>query len=151
LDGKAPVKGRQAAGSYQTYDQAQEAVDHLSDAKFPVEDVAIVGYDVRLVEQVTERMTNGKATLYGAGIGSMWGLLFGLLVGLFTTEAVWAGLVLGGLVIGAVFGALFGFFAHSVTDGRRDFESSWGLVAGRYDVIVAAEQLERARTLLSKN
>jgi hypothetical protein len=58
--------------------------------------------------------------------------------------------VLGGLVIGAIWGALFGFFAHWTTGGRRDFSSTSGLVAGRYDLMVADEQVGRARELLGQ-
>ncbi|MCX0277666.1 hypothetical protein NLM24_45275, partial [Nocardia zapadnayensis] len=46
-----------------SYDQAQRLVDQLSDAGFPVEHVRLVGTDLRLVEQVTGRMTYGKAAL----------------------------------------------------------------------------------------
>jgi hypothetical protein len=58
-------------------------------------------------------------------------------------------LVLGGLAIGAIFGASLGFFTQWATQGRRDFSSTSGLVAGRYDVLVENEHAERARQLLS--
>ena len=48
-------------GSYPTYAKAQEAVDYLSDNQFPVENVTIIGTDLRLVEQVTGRLTRGRA------------------------------------------------------------------------------------------
>jgi hypothetical protein len=139
----------QSVVSFATYPEAQEAVDRLSDAGFPVEHVDIVGSDLRLVEHVTGRVTRGRAAMYGAGIGAWWGLFFGLLVGLFTTGPEWVGLVLGGLLIGAVFGALFGFFAQWATQGQRDFASTSGLVAGRYDLVVAKEHGDRARELLA--
>jgi Heat induced stress protein YflT domain len=145
------VRDGQSVASFATYPEAQGAVDRLSDAEFPVENVDIVGSDLRLVEHVTGRLTSGRAAMYGAGIGAWWGLLFGLLVGLFTTGPEWVGLVLGGLLIGAVFGALFGFFAQWATQGQRDFASTSGLVAGRYDVVVANEHAERARQLLAGN
>ena len=139
---------REVVATYATYDEAQMAVDHLSDSGFPVEEVDIVAHDLSLVEHVTGRMTKGRAALAGAGVGSMWGLLFGLLVGLFTTEPVWLGLILGGLAIGAIWGAVFGFFVHWATDGRRDFESTSGMVASRFDVVVADEHAARARKLI---
>jgi hypothetical protein len=143
------VRDGQSVASFATYPDAQQAVDRLSDAEFPVENVDIVGSDLRLVEHVTGRLTSGRAAMYGAGIGAWWGLFFGLLVGLFTTGPEWVGLVIGGLLIGAVFGALFGFFAQWATQGQRDFASTSGLVAGRYDLIVANEHAERARQLLA--
>jgi len=144
-----PARDGQTVASYDTYPEAQKAVDQLSDGGFPVEHVDIVGTDLRLVEHVTGRLTSGRAAMYGAGIGAWWGLFFGLLVGLFTTGPEWAGLVVGGLLIGAVFGALFGFFAQWATRGQRDFSSTSGLVAGKYEVVVANEHAERAKQVLS--
>jgi hypothetical protein len=143
------VRDGQSVASFDTYPEAQKAVDRLSDGGFPVENVDIVGSDLRLVEHVTGRLTSGRAAMYGAGIGAWWGLFFGLLVGLFTTGPEWVGLVLGGLLIGAIFGALLGFFAQWATQGRRDFSSTSGLVAGRYDVMVAKENAEQAQQLLA--
>ena len=52
-------QARRTIASYPTYQEAERAVDHLSDQGFPVERVAIIGQDVRLVEQVTGRMGLG--------------------------------------------------------------------------------------------
>jgi MFS family permease len=143
-------RGGQTVASYTTYGEAQQAVDHLSDQGFPVENAEIVGSDVRLVEQVTGRLTRGRAAMIGAGTGAWWGLFIGLLVGLFTTGPEWVGLVLGGLLIGAVWGAVFGYIAHWATRGQRDFSSQRGLVAARYDIVVADAHADRARTLLGQ-
>jgi hypothetical protein len=140
---------RQTVETYGTYAEAQRAVDTLSDAGFPVEGAEIVGQDLRLVERVTGRVSNLTATGAGAATGAWFGLFIGLLVGLFTTGPEWLGLVLGGLLIGAVWGALFGFFAHWATRGQRDFSSVQNLVAGRYELLVPADQVQRARELLS--
>jgi hypothetical protein len=135
--------------SYSDYETAQSAVDRLSDASFPVENVEIVGRELRFVERVTGRVTNLRAAAAGAGSGAWFGLFIGLLVGLFTTGPAWLGLMLGGLVIGAVAGGFFGFVAQWATHGRRDFASIRGLAAGQYDVMVANGQAERAGTLLA--
>ena len=140
----------QSVGSYASYDQAQEVVDRLSDSGFPVENADIVGSDLRLVEHIPGRLTTGRAALAGAGAGAWFGLFLGLLVGLFTTGPTWIGLLLGGLLIGAVWGAIFGFLAQWATGGRRDFSSERGIVAGRYDVVVAEAHAERARALLAQ-
>jgi hypothetical protein len=141
--------GGETVATYDSYDDAQRAVDFLSDNGFPVENAQIVGSDLRLVEQVTGRVTTGSATLAGAGSGAWFGLFIGLLVGLFTTGPEWLGLMLGGLLIGAVWGAVFGFFAQYATRGRRDFSSNRALIAERYDVVVSVEA-ERARTLTAQ-
>jgi hypothetical protein len=139
----------EVVGRYRAYDAAQDAVDRLSDASFPVENVEIVGRNLRLVERVTGRLTNERAAAAGAGVGAWWGLFVGLLIGLFSSGATWLGLVAGGLVIGAFWGAVLGFLAHWLTHGRRDFASRAGLSAGRYDLMVAKGEAERARTLLA--
>jgi Heat induced stress protein YflT domain len=145
----SPPAGGETVSTYQSYEDAQHAVDHLSDNGFPVESSQIVGSNLHLVEQVTGRLTLGRATLAGAGSGAWFGLFIGLLVGLFTTGAEWVGLLIGGLVIGAVWGAVFGFLAHYPTQGRRDFSSNRSIVAESYDVVVNAE-VERARTLIGQ-
>jgi hypothetical protein len=148
VDPTATQPAGQTVASYATYAEAQRAVDALSDAGFPVEVAEIVGYDIRLVERVTGRLTNARAAGAGAATGAWFGLFIGLLVGLFTSGPEWVGLVLGGLLIGAFWGALFGFFAHWATRGQRDFESVSNIVAGRYEVTVPADQTQRARELL---
>ena len=54
---------RRVIASFTRYEEAQELVDRLSDNGFPVDRVAIVGRDLQYVEQVTGRMTYGRAAL----------------------------------------------------------------------------------------
>src|SRR5690606_21961957 len=61
-------------GTYDTYDAAQEVVDRLARAEFPVKQVSIVGSDLRTVERVTGKMTYGRAALAGAASGAWFGL-----------------------------------------------------------------------------
>jgi hypothetical protein len=150
FDSEFITAGRQTVARYDRYEDAQRAVDHLSDSGFPVEQVEIVGSDLHLVEHVTGRLTSGRAALAGAGSGAWFGLFVGLLVGLFTTGPTWLGLVLGGAAIGAAWGALFGFIAHSATNGQRDFAATGGLVAEHYDVTVPDGDAERARSLINE-
>ena len=145
----SPPSGGETVSTYGNYEDAQQAVDYLSDNGFAVENARIVGSNLHLVEQVTGRVTTGSATLAGAGSGAWFGLFIGLLVGLFTTGPEWVGLVLGGVFVGAVWGAIFGFFAQYAMRGRRDFASNRALVADRYDVVVSADA-ERARTLIAQ-
>ena len=146
--GEVRPTGGVLVGTYSNYAEAQRAVDRLSDAKFPVEHVQIVGRDLMLVENVTGRVTTGRAAMTGAASGAWFGLFIGLLVGLFTTGPEWLGLVLGGVLIGAFWGAVFGFFAHWATRGMRDFASLRGLAAASYEVLVADEHAARAKELL---
>lgn len=141
--------GGQVVASYPNYAAAQGAIDRLADAAFPVQYSEIVGRDLRLVERVTGRMTDGRAAAAGAATGAWFGLFIGLLVGLFTFGPAWIGLILGGLLIGALWGALFGLLAQRMGGGRHDYASLRSLAASSYDVIVADEYADHARQLLS--
>ncbi|MEN3308630.1 MAG: hypothetical protein V7603_4832 [Micromonosporaceae bacterium] len=135
--------------TFADYLSAQRAVDFLSDNQFPVEQTAIIGTDLRLVEKVLGRLTTGRAALAGTGSGAWFGLLIGLLFGLFSVSAWWR-VLLAGLVIGAVWGAIFGAVAHAMSGGRRDFTSRSSLSASQYAISVDAEFAEQARQLLTR-
>jgi hypothetical protein len=145
-----PLGGVQV-GSYDTYEQAQAAVDYLSDQKFAVENVTIIGSDLRMVERVTGRLSWGRAVGAGAAGGAWWGLFVGLLLGIFSSSgAGWIGSVLTGLLIGLVFGAIFGAIGYAATQGKRDFTSTSRVVAARYDVMCNPTHAEEARALLAR-
>ncbi len=145
-----PLGGVQV-GSYDSYEQAQAAVDYLSDEKFPVENVTIIGTDLRMVETVTGRLTTGRAVAAGAAGGAWWGLFVGLLLGIFAPDGSnWFASVLSGLLIGLVFGALFGGMGYAATRGRRDFTSTNKITAGRYDVMCNPARAEEARAHLAR-
>jgi hypothetical protein len=63
----AGTEGWQTVSSFSSYEDAQQAVDRLSDASFPVENAKIVGQDLELVERVLGRMTYARAAAAGAG------------------------------------------------------------------------------------
>jgi hypothetical protein len=136
--------------SYSSYEEAQAAVDRLSDERFPVENLDIVGSGLRLVERVTGRLTTARAAAAGAVSGAWFGLFIGLLVGLFTRGPTWIGLIIGGLFIGAVWGAIFGFASHAATRGRRDFSSAQTITASRYDIIARGGHADQARSILQQ-
>jgi hypothetical protein len=137
--------------SFTRYDEAERAVDRLADLQFPVERVAIVGHDVKLVERVTGRMTAGRAALQGALAGSVTGALIGWLFGVFNwfqpiVATLW--LTIDGFWFGGIAGALIGLFVHALTRGRRDFASMRDLVAERYDLLVDEALADEAERLL---
>ncbi|WP_007025809.1 general stress protein [Saccharomonospora iraqiensis] len=136
-------------GSYDTYEEAQRAVDHLADSEFPVADVTIVGVDPLVVERVASRLTWGKVLGSGAGSGAWFGLFVGLLLSLFTPGAGLAPIVIG-LISGVGFGVAFAAAGYAATRGRRDFVSQSQLVARRYDVLCQPRNAERGRDLLGK-
>jgi hypothetical protein len=138
-----------AVASYPDYARAQRAVDFLSDNKFPVDRVRIVGSDLRLIEQVHGRMTTGRAALAGAGTGAWFGLLIGILLGAFAVGAWWR-VLLFAVVAGAIWGAAFGALAHAMTRGQRDFTSTPSLQADNYTITVDTDVADRAREMLNQ-
>lgn len=130
-----------------TYGEAQQIVDQLSDAEFPVEHVRIVGTGLRSVEQITGRLTYGRAALLGLGSGAWFGLLVGLLLGIFTVGA-WLSVVLWGVALGAVWGLVLGLIGHAATGGRRDFRSIQGFEAEAYDILSEADHVGMAEAKL---
>ncbi|SDO33890.1 general stress protein [Geodermatophilus sp. DSM 45219] len=146
----APASGMVTIARFDSYAGAQHLVDRLSDERFPVENVRIVGNGIRSVEDVTGRLTKGRAALYGAGMGAWWGLFVALLFAIFTIGPAWWGVLVTTVLIGAVFGAVAGFLGHLATGGRRDFSSVTGLQAAEYEVQVDAGRYEEAVRLLSR-
>ncbi|MGH8838004.1 MAG: general stress protein [Jiangellaceae bacterium] len=138
-----------SVGTYDTYADAQRAVDHLSDEKFPVENLAIVGTDLRQVERVTGRMTWAKAALGGLASGAWLGLFVGLLIGLFTDEG-WGQIIVFSVLWGALFMLILALVGYAATGGRRDFTSQNVTIAAHYEIFCQHQHAERARELLAK-
>lgn len=141
-----PPRGEEIA-SYATYLEAQKAVDFLSDNKFAVELVTIVGTDLKMVERVTGRLTYGRVAIAGAASGAWFGLFVGLLLFLFSGDGAF---VLTAIGIGAGFGLLFSVLSYALTQGKRDFTSQSQIVASSYGILCAPERAGDARQLLSR-
>ena len=141
----------QVVGTYDTYVEAQRAVDFLSDEQFPVQHVSIVGSDLKMVENVLGRLTRGRAALAGAASGAWFGLFVGVLLSLFASKNTNGfGLVIAALLYGAVFGAIFGFVGHALSGGKRDFTSRSKIVASSYDVHCTWAEADKAREVLAR-
>ncbi len=134
---------------YDDYTAAQRAVDHLADHDFPVQNVLIVGTDLKQVERVTGRLSWGRVLGAGALSGIWLGLFVGLIFALFTEED-WLGLILSTALFGAVFGIVWAAIGYAATQGRRDFTSVSQVVATRYEVLVEHKHAEQARALLAE-
>ena len=143
------VTRRPVLTSFDDYVGAQKAVDTLSDNGFPVQNVAIVGVGVRIVESVLGRLTWGRAAMSGMFTGAWFGTAIGLFVGLFSgTTGGLLPLVGLGLLYGAAFGIVWGLVSHAMTGGKRDFVSRQQLQASRYDVLCEQAVIGEARRIL---
>ncbi|GAB48402.1 general stress protein [Mobilicoccus pelagius] len=121
---------------YDSYEDAQRAVDYLSDHGFAVQNVMIVGTDLKQVERVTGRMSWGKAVGSGALSGMWVGLMVGLLMSMFGGGADTMARVTSSVVAGAFFLAVWAGIGYAVTQGKRDFTSVSQVVATRYEILV---------------
>ncbi|MGH3801973.1 MAG: general stress protein [Pseudonocardiaceae bacterium] len=143
---------RQVIATFDNYTDAERAVDYLSDQKFTVDKLAIVGRDLELVEQVVGRLNYGWAALRGAAAGALTGALFGWIFGLLDwVQPLLTGLTLAcyGLVFGAVVGALLGLLMYALQGGRRDFTSIQSLQPRQYEVLADVEVADEAVRLLT--
>lgn len=136
--------------TYDTYQNAQLAVDALARANFPVNRVSIVGNDIRSVERITGKLTYGRIALMGALSGAYLGLFLALLLLIFSPGVELFGVFFAAIAIGAGFGMLFGVLSYAMNRNRRDFSSVMQLVAGRYDLVTEAELIQGAREILSQ-
>jgi hypothetical protein len=144
-----PPRGEQIA-AYETYLEAQKAVDHLSDKEFPVQHVTIVGTDLRMVERVTGRLTYSRVALAGLASGAWFGLFVGILLSFFAAPTGGGSIIFPAIAIGAAFGILFSVISYAFTGGKRDFTSASQIVASQYAVLCEGEHAHRARALLSE-
>ncbi len=140
-------RGEQIA-VYDSYADAQRAVDFLSDKRFAVQNVAIVGTDLRMVERVTGRLTYSRVALAGAFSGAYFGLFVGLLLSFFSDTSLQV--ILAAVIIGAAFGILFGVVSYGFTGGRRDFTSASQIVASQYAVMCNPAMANEARNVLNE-
>lgn len=139
----------QSLGVYDDYAAAQKAVDHLSDHEFPVENVLIVGTELKQLERVTGRLTWGRVILSGILGGAWFGLLIGLLLGIFAAEGDWLRAVATGVALGVVWGLIITAIGYAFTGGHRDFSSVKTIQPSRYEVLVEHKFLAKGQELLA--
>ncbi len=140
----------QSLGEFTHYEDAQAAVDFLSDKGFPVQNLLIVGTDLRLVERVVGRRTWGRVLGQGALSGITTGMILGLLLMLVFGGDNPLPLLTMGLALGIVMGVLTAGLGYSLTQGKRDFDSMSQTVAGKYEVLVEHNMLEQAKDTLAE-
>jgi hypothetical protein len=137
-------------GVFDKYEDAQRAVDYLSDEEFPVQNCMIVGTDLRQVERVTGRLTAGRAALGGLLSGIWFGLFIGLIFALFGNSGDALMAIFYCVGFGAFFGLAYVLIGYAMTRGQRDFTSVSQVVATRYEVLTEHKYAERARELLEQ-
>ncbi|WP_392542916.1 general stress protein [Oryzobacter telluris] len=133
---------------YDSYEDAQKAVDYLSDHEFPVQDVLIVGTDLKQLERVTGRLTRGRVIGAGALSGMWLGLFIGTIFALFDPSGFNILSIVGTVAFGAVFGMVWAMVGYALTRGQRDFTSVSHVVANKCEVLCEHKHVQRGRELL---
>ncbi|AQP47806.1 hypothetical protein BW730_10185 [Tessaracoccus aquimaris] len=138
----------QHLAEFSTYEEAQSAVDYLADSKFAVENLMIVGTNLKLIERVTGRRTWGSVLGQGAVSGITMGLLVGVMLMLFLRGDMV--MLLVGLGMGIIFGVMAAGLGYAVSGGKRDFNSARQTVATSYEIVVEHKVAAEARELLTQ-
>ena len=143
-----PSGPQTSLGAYDSYEEAQSVVDYLADQDFEVEKTQIIGTDLRMVEQITGKLTWPRALLAGAAGGAWLGLLIGLLMSILSTVS-FGRAIAWGLSWGLLFGLGYAVIGYGVIRGQRDFTSRSAIVPSQFEVLVAAEHSGHARAVLA--
>jgi hypothetical protein len=137
-------------GVFAKYEDAQRAVDTLSDKGFPVQNCLIVGTDLKQLERVTARLTWGRVILAGLLSGLWLGLFVGLIFALFNRQESAFALLISCALYGALFGLIWSVIGYAFTRGTRDFQSVSQVVATKYEVFVEHKFAQQGRDILAE-
>jgi Heat induced stress protein YflT domain len=138
----------QSVGIYNSYADAQKAVDYLADEKFEVQNLAIVGTDLKSVERVLGRRNWGTVVTQGMQSGISTGLLVALVMLIFAQPGSFLLLLAVSLAIGCALGIGFSAAAYAMSRGKRDFTSITQTVATKYEVLCEHKVAAQAREML---
>jgi hypothetical protein len=138
----------QSVGIYNSYADAQKAVDYLADEKFEVQNLAIVGTELKSVERVLGRRNWGTVVTQGLQSGVSTGLLVALVLLIFAQPASFLVLLTVSLAIGVALGIGFSAAAYAMSRGKRDFTSITQTVATKYEVLCEHKVAAQAREML---
>lgn len=142
-------------GEFTNYSDASAMVERLIEGEFKPQDVAIIGHDPVLVEQVRARLGYGRVALSGLMTGFWMGLIFAILIGAGITVSPDGEIsynpqqFLAVLVVATGIGMLFNILRFSFARNKRGFLSSQLPVASRYEVIVPETEAAKAQKIIS--
>lgn len=139
----------QSVGIFSTYDEAQQAVDFLADKNFPVENLCIVGTDLRSMERVLGRRNWGTVLGQGVQSGLSTGLMVTFLMWIFMPNSNFMVLFVSALLIGILIGVIFAALGYWMSQGKRDFTSVTQTIATRYELLSEHKVSGQARDMLS--
>ena len=144
------VQFPQSVGIFNSYADAQKAVDYLADERFPVQNLAIVGTDLKSVERVLGRKSWSTVLSQGVSSGISTGLLVGIVMLIFANPPSVALMLVTCLAIGIAIGLTFAAVGYAMTRGKRDFTSVTQTVATKYEVLCEHKVAVQAREMLQQ-
>lgn len=153
-------------GVYSTRKDAESAVRTLDEAKFPINQISILGTDISVEDSVQGFLTTGDVIKSSIATGAWFGGFFGLLRGaafflipgfgpLFVTGAIVAAFVstLEGALVGATAVGLLGALVGYGVSQEHILMYKDELKRGKFLVIVSGtvEQVKNAHATLAKS
>lgn len=141
------LAGSVTVGKFSKYQDAQGAVDLLAERGFPVQNLAIVGSDLRQVEHVVGTLSYARVAASGALQGLFYGVVLGALLMAFGRESPLSAF-LTSIPLGVAFWMILSIVGYSRRGGQRSFTAVGQLVAGSYDLVCAPQEAGEARRLL---
>jgi uncharacterized membrane protein len=140
--------------SFPSYQEAESAINYLSDNDFPIQYASIVADDLQFVEKITGKVTRmkrlGNSILLGIFIGATIGFFFGLF-DIMRPNTSTVTVAIYGSGFGALFGLLFGLPNLFSPEKSREFNSEASFRANFFDVIVDDQYTQQATHLLNKS
>ena len=135
--------------TYPSYDAARQAGDTLAGKDFPVQQVSIIGENLKSVERVTGALNWGKAALSGMASGIWFGFFLGLMMSVWSTSsAAFGDYLLIGLMMGAAFGIITGVIRYALIRRQQSYTSVTQVVATTYVLVCPPEVSGEAMRIL---
>jgi hypothetical protein len=150
---------------FRSMEQAEDAVQKLSEAKFPVNQISIIAKNLHSEKQVHGYVTACDVSKRAASAGAWVGGLFGILVGAAFLWLPGVGpVIIGGSLAAMLAGGVEGALAGAAVSGIFGLLAGWGVSkqhilkyqeevkAGNYLVIAhgTPEEVNQARAVLDK-
>ena len=134
-------------GTFDTVQGAEDAIRALNQGGFPIQQVSIIGQDLKSERDVHGFVTTGDVAKTGAGIGAWVGGLFGLLVGAAVLFVPGFGpLIIAGpaaaWLLGGIEGAIVGAAGGGILGGLI------GVGVSRQHIVKYEEQLKAGKSLV---
>jgi hypothetical protein len=146
----AHLAGRTPVASFTRYADAEHTLTLLAGTRFPMDRLALIGGDLKLVDDGSGRITGVRAAAAGAAAGGWMGALLALYT--FVLDRPPVGALASGVCWGVAIGGLFGVTlatAGYATFGRtRDHGARRRLVAARYELYADGDVAASAWRLL---